>query len=179
MPSYKITAEIAAQIKAWTAEGRSSRDIASTLLNKHGVKVDRRTISTYARPTHPDPVAKVSKLPKLARIGPVATPVAQAAPSAELDEIQTLEAQAVAIKTMLEDPAGELTPRDWAALNGELRQTFNSIRKAKAAQQLAAQSESADVSWVVAKLKRFAEQNKTDAGASADLSEERDSAIGE
>ena len=178
MPAYKVTAETVAQIRAWKAEGRSSRDIASTLLNERGIKLDQRTISTYARPTHPDPVAKVSKVPRLARIGPVAAPIAQAVPSAELDEIQTLEAQAVAIKAMLEDPAGELTPRDWAALNGELRQTFNSIRKAKAAQQLAAQSESADVSWVVAKLKRFAEQNKTDAGA-ADLSEERDPAIGE
>jgi hypothetical protein len=176
MPGQRVTAEVVGLIRAWKLEGRSSRDIAATLLNQHNIKLDQRTISTYAKPTHPEPVARLSKPIKAQPKPAERVPVAE--PSTPLDEIETLEAQARSIKTMLEDPGSELTPRDWAALNGELRQTFNSIRKAKAAQQIAAQGESADVSWVVAKLKRFAEQNKQD-GTVADIPEERDTAIGE
>ncbi len=80
------------------------------------------------------------------------------APAVEptLDEIPALEAQALKLQRLL---AGRLPHKDRAALNGELRQTFNSIRKAQAAKQAAKDGTNEDTTWVIAKLKRFEAMN--------------------
>lgn len=147
MPAHRVTAEAASRILEWKKQGRSSRDIAGSLLSEFGIQLDQRTISRYAKRGRPDP-GRSRPIP--ARPEPISVPESTEGP---LDEVATLERQVEQLRSMLEV---DLPPRDWAALNAELRQTFGAIRKAKKATREAAALESADTSWVVAKLKRFA-----------------------
>lgn len=184
MPVHRVTAKAQACISEWKSQGRSSRDIASALLNEHGIQLDQRTISRVARSIAPHRSPIATEAPKATRpdpptVGSGASVAHLLAEGETLDEVSTLEAQAVALHALL---ATDLPPRDWAALNAELRQTFRAISKAKRDLREAKQAEHSDVAWMVAKLKRFAAQRATPAPANdvdtLPVPSERDSASG-
>lgn len=169
MPTSVLTPELKQLIDDAKRAGRSSRDIVSWLLETHGVEVDQRTISRAVAP-------KRIRVPGQSRTQDEAAEALLPHPPASptLDEVEALEVEATYLQGLL---AEALSTRDRVYVNAELRQTFAAIRAAKRAAREAAEVESSDTAWMVAKLKKFAGQDPKD--DAAPVSAQRDPAVGE
>lgn len=169
-PKGRITAEALEVIHRLKAAGKSSRETAKTLRETLGIEVDQRTISRHAKANGSIPLSE----PADYALG--AEPEDDGQPFAvELDEVTALEAQVAKLQREL---AGRLRPRDRAQLSGELRQTFASIRKAKAAKLEAEELQDADAAWMLAKIKRFDAMNRDAAEDDGELPEAARTATG-
>lgn len=183
--SQKITPAASELITREKRAGKSSREVARLCQEQLGISIDQRTISIHAariagkardrtgepgrsepireirEPEAPKPPAKTKKKPERDPAPPRAMPEprfesGEGAVEPTLDEIEALEREARRLQRLLQI---DLTAKDRAALNSELRQTFGAIRKAQGARQEAAKLENADTAWVLAKLKRFDRMN--------------------
>lgn len=170
MPATVITPELKRLIQDAKKAGKSSPEIARELLETRGIELDQRTISLAVAP-------KRIRVPGQSRTQDEAAEALLPHPPASptLDEVEALEVEATYLQGLL---AEALTTRDRVYVNAELRQTFAAIRAAKRAAREAAEVESSDTAWMVAKLKKFAGQEapKDDA---APVSSQRDPAVGE
>jgi hypothetical protein len=173
MPVNRITTEASALIQAEKAAGKTSRDIAAAVNDQLGIALDQRSISRHLARLEGKTQKRKPKAPKKASAKPTAPKSAgrKAKAAAPLDEIPTLEARAVALKTQLDNSA-KLTPPDIAKLNAELRQTFAAIRKAKDWGSRGKTGTNQDTAWVIAKLQRLAASTAEDVPA-VDVEEPR------
>ncbi len=158
MPTHRITSEASARIVAGKKAGKSSRAVAQELKDELGIELDQRTISRHVGKIGEQPPPVAPKMPRRPRADEDDDPGFEPHPPATptLDEVTALETEVSYLQVLLANP---LPPRDRTALNAELRQTFASIRMAKKAIKDAQDSEDEDVTWMIAKLKRFAAMN--------------------
>ena len=173
MPVHRVTSAASGLITSGKAAGKSSRQIAADIFDQFGIRLDQRTISRHVKAIdgkyqkRADEQPRTSKAPKAK-----ATPAKHATrrqdepadETEDLDEVTELRRQARQLAGLLK---GDLTPKDRAALNAELRQTFASIRKADVARRQAETGGNADTAWVVAKLRRFDAMNRGETEAPA------------
>lgn len=161
MPNLKVTADAAVKIARWKKSGKSAREI-SALLEAQGIKLDQRTISRFVARSHDAPQPKPYRPAPTVRApidepGPAVDEPGEPTQEPTLDEIEALERSAKQLQRLLAAP---LPVRDTAALNAELRQTFASIRRARAAQSSQAGILSAEAQATLAKIRKFQAQNK-------------------
>lgn len=165
---HKVTSGASQLILREKRAGKSSRDIAKKLLDELGVTLDQRTISRHVariegkaqkRAPEPAPTPKVKPRPKARpeRTSTERVPIPSSTGETTLDEVEALERQVLKLQVLLEE---DLPPKDRAALTGELRQTFASIRKAVTAKKQLAATSNSDAEWVLAKLRRFDAMNR-------------------
>ncbi len=132
----KITPTIGRTIRAAHAKGASSAIIAAAVLSKHGLKLDRASVTRWlARENAP-------------KAAPSAIPGASGELAAPGDEVAVLERQALALRGALAD---DLTPSNRARLVAELRHVLRQIREVKASAKPRSRA-SADVSELRAQL---------------------------
>lgn len=155
MGSFKITAAIGDAIRAAKKAGGSDRAIARQIQAEFGVSLSHRAVGIY-----------LSRAPAKPPGPPQTNPGSrEIPPEGELDPIETLRARARDLNNAL---LAGVEPRLWPAFNAELRQTFNSIAKAEKAKRDATTRAGADVTWVMAKLRKFDSMNKTGGAAAED-----------
>ena len=145
MAGFKITAAIGDAIRAAKAAGGSDRAIAKKIADEFGVSLSHRAVGQYLQKT-PAPPPRFREEPPSRSSGE------------PLDPIETLRARAQDLNNALLEG---VEPRLWPAFNAELRQTFNSIAKAEKAKREASARAGTDVSWVMAKLRKFDSMNRT------------------
>jgi hypothetical protein len=157
VPKHKITADAAIKIARWSKSGKSAREIAR-LLKVQGLQIDQRSVSRFiTRCDEPrlgsfDPQESPPESPN--------KPPQETEISISLDEIAALELRARRIQEVLRDDAA-IPIRDMVALNAELRQTFASLRKARAAQREAVGILSADAQATLDRIRKFQRQNQS------------------
>lgn len=165
MAGFKITAAIGQAIRASKEAGGSDRGIAREILRDFGVSLNHRAIGQYLKKTPAKP--------------PASGGIRQATPSlpsdtGPLDPIETLQARARDLNNAILEG---VEPRLWPAFNAELRQTLSSILKHEKARREVALGASADVTWVVAKLRKFDSMNKTGGAAVEEAGESDDEEV--
>lgn len=135
----KITQPVGRAIQAAKRAGSSNIDIVRIVLERFGVKIDRRSIDRYVRDNVRDPVT--TKAPPI-DAGPTDGPI---------DELQELERSVRQIRTLLR---GETSARALSQLNAELRQSLAQIRTVKAEAKGGRASHGPDVSELRQQLMR-------------------------
>jgi hypothetical protein len=116
----KITTTIAKTIRTAHAKGASSAVVAAAVFTKHGVKLDRASVTRWLQRERPQGAAQ----PPASATADVAGELA--APS---DEVAVLERQAVKLRAALS--GDDLSPSNRAKLVAELRHVLRQIREAK------------------------------------------------
>lgn len=151
--------EAQALLRSAHAAGKGRDSTAQMLRDQLGIVVNARSVG----------VALAALGPK-----PVRTPASKKV-STSLDEVKVLERRAKALQQVV---ANAQTPRDIVALNKELRDTFASIRVARASVRLAQESTDHEIAEVLEKLTRFALDNPApDQPATNAVPEEQDPAV--
>ena len=150
-----VTNDAAQLIAELYDAGTSTRDIARVVRERLGLDLNQSTIVRHLGRSKPAPTRARAhgNAPHVPRPPEALEPT--------LDEIPALERRARRLQELLDDEDALTGARDVCALNAELRQTFASIRKARAAQREAAGILSADAQATLARIRKFQQQNQS------------------
>lgn len=174
MPKLVFTSAASKLAQEAKKQGLSLREIAEKLRKDLGIDVDHVTVSRHlkriageARDRSPEtessPQKGTATGQRTVRNERNDLPDPQSPPT--LDETEALERQVVTLQTLLQ---ADMPPKDRAALNGELRQTFAAIRKARSAASTVQVASDDELRFVDERLRRFAAANKSADGMAPD-----------